>query len=81
MSTENNPPEFVHWPKEADFSMATMTLRDWFAGQALAGILAHHGTQCFGWTKSGHTENSAHGEAYKHADAMLVARNASIRPQ
>jgi hypothetical protein len=43
-----------------------MTLRDYFAGQALAGILAN---------------NSAHNApyytrvAYEHADAMLKARD------
>jgi hypothetical protein len=41
-----------------------MSLRDWFAGQALAGMLANHDS----WTGD-------HGVmAYHHADAMLRAR-------
>ena len=45
-----------------------MTLRDWFAGQALAGELA-------GWRSSteGHEFNIAR-RAYAAADAMLEAR-------
>lgn len=45
-----------------------MTLRDWFAGQALAGLLADptlgHGDTCGEWAD----------RAYKFADAMLAAR-------
>lgn len=55
-----------------------MTLRDWFAGQALVGILASHR-----WARDGTTEQDgsilessdvAAGLAYKMADAMLSAR-------
>ena len=43
-----------------------MTLRDWFAGQALAGMLADP-------NNNGHyTDNAA--ASYKFADAMLAAR-------
>jgi hypothetical protein len=42
-----------------------MTLRDWFAGQALAGISAQYGT--------GDAAMIA-VECYEHADAMLAAR-------
>jgi len=42
-----------------------MTLRDWFAGQALAGLLAH---------VSGEDPYKAPGVAYALADAMLKAR-------
>ena len=45
-----------------------MTLRDWFAGQALAGILAE--------SASGSEEGIA-SVAYAMADAMLKAREAS----
>jgi hypothetical protein len=41
-----------------------MTLRDWFAGQALAGLLANPDT----WTEAGGVA------AYRYADAMLRAR-------
>lgn len=41
-----------------------MTLRDWFAGQALAGLLAH----------TGESERNRAVAAYRYADAMLRAR-------
>ena len=44
-----------------------MTLRDWFAGQALAGLVFHND---FGNVSD---ENIAKG-AYSYADAMLAAR-------
>jgi hypothetical protein len=43
-----------------------MTLRDWFAGQALAGIAA---------TGSSSSYEQDADEAYRYADAMLVSRN------
>ena len=46
-----------------------MSLRDWFAGQALAGIAAHG--------EDG-PEYSAKS-AYEHADAMLKERNKEVR--
>lgn len=46
-----------------------MTLRDWFAGQALAGMCAFHGTYGEG---NGPGNNAA--RAYEQADAMLAAR-------
>jgi hypothetical protein len=42
-----------------------MTLRDWFAGQALAGLLAQGGSAT--WERD--AEN-----AYQAADAMIAAR-------
>lgn len=44
-----------------------MSLRDWFAGQALAGICAHNDT----W---GLTDAPLAKAAYQIADAMLSAR-------
>ena len=46
-----------------------MTLRDWFAGQALVGMLQNYTTQKFGVGE----ETCARG-AYEFADAMLAAR-------
>jgi len=40
-----------------------MTLRDWFAGQALIGLVS-----------DGNTNFSVSKEAYRLADAMIVAR-------
>jgi len=44
-----------------------MTLRDWFAGQALAGMLAKYGIE----DSSVETMTE---DCYLHADAMLQAR-------
>ncbi len=49
------------WSKQ----LPAMTLRDWFAGQALAGLVARASTF-----------NSAAEWAYAYADAMLKAREA-----
>jgi hypothetical protein len=50
-----------------------MSLRDWFAGQAMAGMLAgyHHSEREF-WPDSNHVAVSA----YDYADEMLAARKA-----
>lgn len=45
-----------------------MTLRDWFAGQALAGICANTD-----WMPT--DVESVTRDAYAHADAMLAARS------
>lgn len=42
-----------------------MSLRDWFAGQALAGLAA----------RSIYTREALAKEAYEYADAMLAHRN------
>jgi hypothetical protein len=44
-----------------------MTMRDWFAGQALAGMMAHKDSAK--WTR-----NEVAGDCYAYADAMLKAR-------
>ena len=49
-----------------------MTLRDYLAGRALTGILMNYTTAKFGLT-----EISVACYAYKFADAMLAAREAS----
>jgi hypothetical protein len=60
-----------------------MTLRDWFAGQALAGILSSMADAGFrdamlGLADADHIglEDTLSLAAYEHADAMLKARNA-----
>lgn len=53
-----------------------MSLRDWFAGQALSGLLAAEAhEQAIGYTPDRATEMA--GKAYGLADAMLKAREAS----
>ena len=42
-----------------------MTLRDWFASQALIGMMAYNGTKGCGYMAN---------VAYEYADAMLAAR-------
>lgn len=51
-----------------------MTLRDWFAGQALAGMMAYPGDARYGsWNNNAPVEEAA-AQAYRHADAMLAER-------
>lgn len=52
-----------------------MSLRDWFAGQALAGITSPERRGDGGALSSNHTTNIAK-EAYALADAMMKAREA-----
>ena len=72
--SDNGGPAFpVSKHPEQQFPYAEgMTLRDWFAGQALAGLLAS------GATKIGGEELTFEGRAaisYAQADAMLKERN------
>lgn len=48
------------------FEIPGMSLRDWFAGQALAGIIARYSTD--------NAESDAR-VAYQYADAMLKLRD------
>jgi len=65
MSTINDGgPAF---PRHAYDGHDGMTLRDWFASQALAGLLAKYGL--------GEAEpESMAADSYAYADAMLAAR-------
>lgn len=57
-----------------------ISLRDWFAGQAMAGEFASQGP--YGnWINSRETHAKAAGKAYLAADAMLEARDADRIPQ
>lgn len=52
---------------------AGISLRDWFAGQAITGILAAC-SPGYEYTGSNAAISYAN-DAYRHADAMLTARN------
>jgi hypothetical protein len=75
MSKPENPAAFpceeLKRPDESDWILHRgMTLRDWFAGQALAGLCAQRdGTGDLSWLRK-----DAVTEAYSIADAMLQAR-------
>lgn len=51
-----------------------MTLRDWFAGHALAGIMGPNYDWFTSGTESGSRVHEAAHFAYSLADAMLAAR-------
>lgn len=66
MSKDNGCPAFPTSYQHNQQTIEGMTLRDWFAGQALSGMLARQpGT---------HIEIFA-GTAYEYADAMISERD------
>jgi hypothetical protein len=70
MSEIDNPPAFPSTRITGQANIAGMSLRDWFAGQALAGILAGNHPITRGEAP---TEDCA-AAAYTMADAMLAER-------
>lgn len=72
MTTSNNPPAFPEVPADSNAyeGRPGMTLRDWFAGQALAGMSAisdEDGDMIMGWADMAQA-------AFIAADAMLAER-------
>lgn len=57
--------------QEFSYTMQGMTLRDWFAGQALAGFIA---TFAHPQAINPPEPENAAGWAYQYADAMIAAR-------
>lgn len=51
-----------------------MTLRDWFAGQALAGIIARQTRSEYEGSVNSHDWSCEAGDAYALADAMIAER-------
>lgn len=80
MDTNDGGPAFPR-PYMADNpGRGGMSLRDWFAGQALVGILAHQVTRCDKYSGRADFTASisydvASEMAYSYADAMLAERN------
>lgn len=64
---DGDTPVFPHFEKlgSSEVSSGGMTLRDWFAGQAIAGLMAND---------EDYADATAAVVAYKIADAMLAAR-------
>jgi hypothetical protein len=75
MSTPDNQPERAFPSLETNsrgelyYDHLGMTLRDWFAGQALAGLSANPREDY-----SGTTRDDKAVESYRQADAMIAAR-------
>lgn len=62
-------PDTVHANGQVQYGANGMSLRDWFAGQAMQGMLANQALiDVFGQYKGMSVE------AYGYADAMLAAR-------
>lgn len=77
MSAPENPAAFPLPETDVSHGQYGMSLRDWFAGQALAGLLPEYlDRNGFGHATVG--QNSA-AHAYRIADAMLAER-AKARP-
>jgi len=71
--TDNGGPAFPRPNSSYASSQTGMSLRDWFAGQALAGWLASYAADASHPVVAG-SEYVVAGQAYKMADAMLAAR-------
>lgn len=81
MTKDNGGPAFPHTPnkdgpwRETETGMepicfSGMSLRDWFAGMALQGLISG----CYAGNNHGFTVNGNVTAAYEYADAILKAR-------
>ena len=73
----NGGAAFPYW-NCAENTTQGMTLRDWFAGQALSGILSSSGCQLFREAEIPLIEIAEYAD--RLADAMLAARNERQEP-
>lgn len=64
-------PASAAMPDGGEYHCAGMTLRDWFAGQALAGMMASSHDNSPDWLTN---PDGAAAEAYCLADAMIAQR-------
>jgi len=76
MEKDDGGPAFPHQPMDSTGfpeheAFHGMSLRDWFAGQALVGVLASRDPDRAPWAMMDATS------AYELADAMLLARTQS----
>jgi hypothetical protein len=75
MRAADVPPGIYAFPFKDDAQLCTgMTLRDWFAGQALAGLTTRDMPPSMGDDLDKYMHAVA-AVAYGHADAMLSARD------
>lgn len=75
MSSKNNGgPAFSRPETEHEYSNEGMSLRDYFAGQALAGILAGGFADTVPHDDVGGGDQAA-AFAYQYADAMILERS------
>lgn len=65
------------FPQDHSLSFSGMSLRDYFAGQALIGILANTAEKYVAVYGTGRAQERVAGDAYLLADAMLAARDQS----
>lgn len=67
MSKPANPPAFPRTSTSFASNQDGMTLRDWFAGQVMAGLLASASAKAETWEEYA-------ADAYEVADALLTER-------
>ena len=82
MSAPNNPPAFplsVNQLADSSPEAQGMSLRDWFAGQAMKGLLAGvvHASEKIAESEGGSAEEVIARWAFEQADAMLAEREKS----
>lgn len=74
MTAPANPSAFPCAPGDVAYWSEGMTLRDWFAGQALVGI-GVWSPEGVDYRIPGHVLDERAKWAFKQADAMLAARS------